>query len=144
MGYFDDNDILDHIDEDMLIQLTDDDDVGVVDWEKVAKAREAADALIDGYCGKHYSIPFSPTPPIIRDFSIIISIYNLFARRQVAPEERRTRYKDAVDFLKGVAKGENTLGVQPVPDPPGENGYTGASQVSARDKVFDADTLSKY
>jgi phage gp36-like protein len=144
MAYCTLDDLKDQISEDELIQLTDDSGSGSVDMEKIHGAIASADALIDGYCGKHYKVPFSPAPPIIRDFSVIIAIYKLFARRQGAPEDRRTRYKDAVDFLKGVAKGENTLGVQPVPDPPGEDGYTGAIQVSARDKMFDADILSKF
>jgi phage gp36-like protein len=144
MAYCTLDDLKDQISEDELIQLTDDDSTGSVDMDKINGAIASADALIDGYCGKHFSVPFSPTPPIIRDLSVIIAIYKLFARRQGAPDDRRTRYKDAVDFLKGAAKGENTPGIQPVPDPPGEDGYTGASQVSTRDKVFDADTLSKY
>ena len=144
MAYCTLDDLKDQISEDELIQLTDDEGAGSVDMEKIDGAIASADALIDGYCGKHFSVPFSPTPAIIRDFSVIISIYKLFARRQGAPEDRRTRYKDTVDFLKGVAKGENTLGVQPVPDPPGEDDYTGAGQFDTRDKMFDADTMSKY
>jgi len=144
MAYCTFDDLKDQISEDELIQLTDDNGSGSVDMDKIDAAIAGADALIDGYCGKHYSVPFSPTPPIIHDFSVIIAVYRLFARRQGAPEDRRTRYKDAVDFLKGVAKGENTLGVQPVPDPPGEDDYTGASQFSTKDKMFDADTMSKY
>lgn len=144
MAYCSFDDLTDQISEEKLIQLTDDDDVGAVDMDKIDAAIASADALIDGYCGKRYSVPFSPTPPIVHDFSVIIAIYKLFARRQGAPEDRRNRYKETIDFLKGVAAGNNTLGVQPVPDPPGEEDYTGASQVSARDKMFDADTMSKY
>ena len=144
MAYCTFDDLKDQISEDELIQLTDESGSGSVDMDKIDGAIAGADALIDGYCGKHHSVPFSPTPPIIRDFSVIIAIYKLFGRSPVAPDERRTRYKDAVDFLKGVAKGENTLGIQPVPDPPKQDGYTGASQISTRDKVFDDDTLSKY
>lgn len=144
MAYCTLDDLKDQIPENELIQLTDDSGSDSVDMDKIDAAIASADALIDGYCGKHYSVPFSPTPPIIHDFSVIIAIYKLFARRQGAPEDRRTRYKDAVDFLKGVAKGENTLGVQPVPAPPGEDDYTGASQFGTRGKMFDADTMSKY
>ena len=144
MGYFEDNDIFDLIDEDTLIQLTDDDNVGLVDWEKVAQVRKASDALINGYCGKVYKVPFSPVPELAKDFSLIISIYKLYGRRQGAPEDIKTRFDDTVDYLKGVAKGENSMGIQPDPDPPDDGDYSGSIRVDTGDKMFGSDTMSKF
>jgi len=110
MAYSTQSDILDQMDEDVLIQLTDDDDAGVVDADVVTQKIADADALIDGYCGARYSVPFTTVPALVLKFSVDIAIYNLYGRRKGAPEDRRNRFKEAVDFLKGVAAGNNSLG----------------------------------
>ena len=144
MAYCTQDDILNQISEDDLIQLTDDDDAGEVDTDKVSRAIDDAEALIDSYCGTKYLVPFSTVPDIIRSQAVEIAIYDLFARRMGAPEERKQRYDDAIRFLKDVAGGKASLGVQPPPDPPGDDNYTGGSQVSVRTKIFDSDTMDKY
>jgi len=110
MSYCAKSDILEQLDEDVLIQLTDDDDVGAVDDDVVTRAIADADAEIDSYCGTRYDVPFSSVPVMIRKVSVDIAIYNLYARRKGAPEDRKERYDDAVSFLKGVSKGLATLG----------------------------------
>jgi len=144
MAYCEQADILEQVDEDVLIQLTDDADAGEVDNDKVTRAIADADAEIDGYCGSRYSVPFSTVPDMIRKLSVDISVFNLYARRMGAPEDRKLRYDNAVRYLKDVSKGYASLGVQPVPDAPGEGDYTGGSRVTVRDKVFDEDTMDKY
>ena len=110
MAYCTQSDILDQMDSDVLIQLTDDADAGTIDADVVTQKIADADALIDGYCGARYSVPFDTVPALVLKFSVDIAIYNLYGRRKGAPEDRRTRYKDAVEFLKGVARGDNSLG----------------------------------
>lgn len=142
MAYCTQNDILDQMDEDVLIQLTDDDDAGVVDADVVTQKIADADALIDGYCGTKYkdSVPFDPVPALVLKFSVDIAIYNLYGRRKGAPEDRRTRYKDAVEFLKGVAKGENSLGEN---DPAaGETSFE--LSTNNPDRIFTRSKMSGY
>jgi phage gp36-like protein len=110
MAYSTQSEILDQMDEDVLIQLTDDDDAGVVDADVVTQKIADADALIDGYCGARYAVPFTTVPALVLKFSVDIAIYNLYGRRKGAPEDRRNRFKEAVDFLKGVSAGNNSLG----------------------------------
>jgi len=110
MAYCTQSEIIDQMDEDILIQLTDDDNAGVVDTDVVAQKIADADALIDGYCGARYTVPLSPVPALVLKFSVDIAIYNLYGRRKGAPEDRRNRFKEAVDFLKGIAAGNNSLG----------------------------------
>ena len=76
----------------------------------VADAIAAADAEIDAYCGKQYTVPFAPVPARVKSLSVDMSIYHLYSRRSVAPEIRRIKYEDAVKFLKDVAKGLAVLG----------------------------------
>jgi len=142
MAYSAQTDILEQIDEDVLIQLTDDDDTGVVDADVVTKKIADADALIDGYCGKRYTVPFFPVPPLLNKFSVDIAIYNLYGRRKGAPEDIRNRFKEAVDFLKGVAKGDNALGE----DDPEGTGTGDAPEMSTSNpvRIFTRGKMSGY
>jgi len=110
MAYSAKADILEQLDEDILIQLTDDVDAGVVDEDAVTRAIADADSEIDSYCGAHYEVPFSDVPAMVRKLSVDISIYNIYARRKGAPEDRKQRYDSAIRFLRDVAGGKASLG----------------------------------
>jgi len=110
MAYCTKTDILEQLEEDVLIQLTDDEDAGIVDDDKVTRAIVDADAEIDSYCGTKYDVPFTTAPAMIRKMSVDITIYNLYARRRGAPEDRKERYDDAISFLKDISKGIASLG----------------------------------
>ena len=86
MPYATQADILDQLDEDILIQLTDDADTGDVVDDVVTRAIADADAEIDGYCGKRYSVPFDTVPPIIRKFAVDIAIYTSTRGARVRPK----------------------------------------------------------
>lgn len=141
MGYCTLEDIQEQIPEEELIALTDDAGNDVIDTSAVDRAIEDADGEIDGYCGRRYSVPLSPVPKIIRKFSVDIAIYNLFSRREGAPEERRTRYKDAVRFLENVAKGIISLGVD---DPDGTPAESNAPRISSGDRVFSRSSMRGF
>ena len=140
MAYSTQSEILDQMDEDVLIQLTDDDDAGVVDTDVVTQKIADADALIDGYCGARYAVPFTTVPALVLKFSVDIAIYNLYGRRKGAPEDRRNRFKEAVDFLKGVAAGNNSLGEN---DPAaGETSFELSS--NNPDRIFTRDKMAGF
>ena len=110
MAYCTETDIKRQIDWDTVVQLTDDNDSGVIDTDILDRAIADADAEIDSYCGTKYDVPFSTVPVMIRKMSVDISIYNLYARRRGAPEDRKERYDDAISFLKDISKGIASLG----------------------------------
>ena len=110
MSYCTQADILEQLDEDVLIQLTDDDDLGAVDSDAVTRAIADADAEIDSYCGTRHTLPFSPVPVMVRKLSVDLAIYNLYARRRGVSEERQKRYDNAIRFLQDVSRGRVTLG----------------------------------
>jgi len=141
MAYCTQSDILDQMDDDVLIQLTDDDDEGTVDGDKVTRAVANADAEIDGYCGVRYSVPFAAVPDIIRAISVDIAIFNLYARRRGATPAVRDRYDDRIAFLKNVAKGLATLGED---DPDGVPSETHAPQISSSDRLFTRDSMEGW
>ena len=141
MAYCTEADILEQLEEDILIQLTDDDDEGVVDDDMVTRAIANADAEIDSYCGTKYTVPFTTVPPILLTVSVDIAIYNLYARRRGAPDSIKERYKDRIAFLKSVSKGEATLGED---DPDGTPSGANAPEISSSDRIFSRKKLQGW
>ena len=141
MPYCTKPDILEQLDEDILIQLTDDNDLGVVDDDVITRAIADADAEIDGYCGTRYSVPFSTVPGIIRKMSVDISIYNLYARRKGAPEDRQKRYDNAIKFLVNVSKKLVSLGADDPDAPPSD---THKPEIDQSDRIFTRDKMSGF
>jgi len=143
MDYCTKSDILEQIDEDVLIDLTDDDDVGSVDDDKVTRAISDADEEIDSYCGARHTVPFSTVPGIIRKLSVDIAIYNLYARRRGAPDDRKERYNNAVRMLRDISRGVISLGAD---DPEGSPPDTNAPEMASTnpDRVFSRDTMKGW
>lgn len=143
MAYCAQSDILEQIDEDVLIGLTDDDDDGDVDDDKVTRAIADADAEIDSYCGARYTVPFTTVPAIIRKMSVEIAIYNLYARRKGASESREKRYNNAIRLLRDVSKGVVSLGAD---DPDGSPPDTNAPQMATTnpDRIFSREKLKGF
>lgn len=122
MAYCTQTDLLTEVSEKDLAELTSDAD-GVIDAAVVTQMIANADSEIDGYVGKKYKTPLSsPVPPIVKTWSIRISLYNLFARRSNRlggiSEVVEKNYKNAIKSLEDVAKGLLTLGVDPPPAAP--------------------------
>lgn len=133
--------MLEQLEEDILIELTDDSGTGSVDADKVTRAIADADATIDSYCQGRYTIPLSPVPDMIRQVSVDIAIYNLYSRRQDSvPDNRLERYKNAIRFLDKVSKGQISLGATtPAPE------TTGASvDIDGSDRIFTRDKMSGF
>ena len=143
MAYCTQSDILEQLDEDVLIQLTDDADAGAVDASVVARAIIDADAEIDSYCGVRHTVPFTTVPEIIRKVSVDIAIYNLYVRRKGAPESRKERYDNAIRFLKDVSMGKASLGEN---DPEGTPPDTHAPQMSPDnpERIFTREKLKGF
>ena len=141
MAYSEKADILEQMDEDILIQLTDDVDAGIVNDDAVTRAIADADSEIDSYCGVRYSVPFSTVPDRVRKLSVDIAIYNLYARRKGAPEDRKTRYENAIRFLKDIAKGLATLGQD---DPDGSPAESNKPDIDQSDRIFTRDKMKGF
>lgn len=141
MAYCTQSDIVEQLDEDILIQLTDDADAGTVDADTVTRAIADADAEIDSYCGVRHSVPFATVPDIILKYSVDIAIYNLYARRKGAPDYRKERYDNAIRFLKDVAAGRASLG-EDDPDAPPMDTHT--PDISSNTRIFTRDKMSGF
>jgi len=141
MAYSTKADILEQLDEVILVQLTDDTGSGFVDDEKVSRAIEDADALVDAHCQARYQVPLSPVPAIIRQVSVDLAIYNLYSRRgDTVPENRIERYKNAVRFLERVSAGQISLGASsPAPDSTTNDVY-----IDQADRIFTREKMKGF
>lgn len=97
--------------DDELIQLTDraDPPVGAIDATVLTRALEAADGEIDSYLAARYSLPLASTPVILRDCAVDIARYRLHDRG--LPDLVKDAYKDRIAWLRDVAKGTASLGI---------------------------------
>lgn len=143
MAYCTIDDLMEQISEDELIELTDDDNTGVVETSRTDRAIADADAEINGYCGKRYGVPLSPVPALVRKFSADIAIWNLFSRKQIADEGREKRYTNAIRYLQDVAKGNATLGEGDPDTPPSDAGAPRMASANPA-RVFTRGTLEGY
>jgi phage gp36-like protein len=129
------------IPEATVIQLTDDENSGVVDENIVSEAIRQADSVIDSYCSSRYGVPFSPVPDVIKTCSVDIAIYNLYSRRaEELPGTRKDRYNNAMKILEGIAKGIVTIGE--TTEPAREGGPQ--CNLGEDDKTFTKSTLGNY
>jgi phage gp36-like protein len=141
MAYSTLSDVLNQIDEAQLIQLTDDENSGSVDETKVLAAISDADDLIDGYLGNQYTLPLTNPPAILRQISVALAMYNLYARRDLTVDARTLQYQWAVNLLTQMAIGKITLGAtDPEGDPPDKAGIMFTSDK----KVFTKQQMRNY
>lgn len=141
MAYSELTDIIDQLDEDSLIQLTDDENLSAVNDGRVTKAIADADATINAYCQGRYLVPLSPVPDKIRQVSVDIAVYNLYSRRgDTAPDIRIERHKEAIRFLEQVNAGKVTLGAAT----PAPVNTADKVNIKSNARVFDRDKMSGF
>ncbi|ACL05239.1 protein of unknown function DUF1320 [Desulfatibacillum aliphaticivorans] len=142
MAYSTISDILVQLDEQTLIQLTDDAGLGAVNQSVVSAAIEDADSEIDSYCGSRYDVPLSTATGMIGKISVDIALHNLWSRRsQGPPDSVEKRYANAVRFLRDVSAGKVTLGAN-APTEPESSGPR--STTDKADRIFTQDTLRDF
>jgi phage gp36-like protein len=102
--------------EDYILSSVDRDKDGGADLDALNSALTKASNVIDSYLGSRYDVPISPTPEILKQYTIDIGLY--YASPDLAlTEEKRRRYEDAIAWLKLAAKGDVSLGIA---DPPAD------------------------
>lgn len=133
-------DLLEQMDEEVLIQLTDDVKIGAVDSTVIDRAVANAVAVIDAHCGDRYSVPFSPVPDLVRMYAVDLAAYNLYSRRPniETPEVIGERQKQALAHLRLIQKGEASAGV-PVVVTSGPETF--GAMVSGNERLFSRRTM---
>lgn len=141
MTYCAQDDILEQVQENVLINLTDDNDAGVVDSTIIARAIEDAGAMIDAYCQRRYTVPLSPVPPMIRRLAVDLAIYNLYSRRDLMPPKvREDRQQAAVRFLEKASAGQIDLGAA---TPAREQSSHGVD-ITSPSRIFSRETMEGF
>ena len=143
MAYSTLDDIKKLLPEETIIQLTDDENLGVVNQGRVDEAIAQADAEINSYCASKYTVPFTTVPAIAKKISVDLAIYNLYSRKvDIIPETRAERYKNAIRQLEGISKGTISLGVDPAPAATTEGGAE--TNITTSDRIFTKDSMGGF
>lgn len=153
MGYCTVADVRELVKDDMFNSILGDIYIDEDDPETMAK-KEAditaltesaiadADAEIDGYLSKRYSVPYAEPPAVLKKFSKDIAAYNLVSRKGVNendPEKTYlTRYNSAIKFLTMVAEGKIDIGASK--DDPGKTAAEGFNFRSSR-RLFSRESM---
>lgn len=129
------------LEESEIIELTDDNDLGVIDTNNFAACVTSAERLIDGYCQSHYTVPFTtPIPALITEIAIRLTIAALYARKRQGNETAKELRQSQESLLAKINKGEIQIGISDTS--PISPQTTSASRV--RTKIFDETMMDKF
>lgn len=144
MAYSTLDDLKEIISEETIIELTDDQGLGVVDQAKVTKAITDADEEIDGYLRGRYELPFGTVPAIVNGLSANLTIFNLYCRRPEIelPQTLKMRYDNTIRTLERIQKGVISLGVTTGESPAEAGEYV--TNKAATDRTFSKSVLDSF
>jgi phage gp36-like protein len=116
MSYCSQANLIIEIGETELIQLTDRNNLGVIDMQAVTKALTSADATINAYLTA-YTLPLAVVPENFELLACDIACYYL--NRNRVNETVKDRYNQAIKYLEQIGKGllklePDTTGTRPV------------------------------
>ncbi|HUU89246.1 MAG TPA: DUF1320 domain-containing protein [Candidatus Glassbacteria bacterium] len=98
--------------EDVIMQLTDDNNVGQICQEIVDEAIASAQTIIDAYLRGRYPVEMETAdiPELITDLTTIITCYNLYRRKisLTMPDTIINEYKYCMQMLKDIQSGKIT------------------------------------
>ena len=145
MGYATLDDLKSAMSEQSLLDLSQDNpDLDELDLTVIDRALTDASELIDGYLRGRYILPITPTPSILRQLCVDIARYKLHLRRPEGgelPANISDSYKNALNILKAIPKGEFSLGdIQTQASTP----EPGPSRVMAPARIFTDELLAGY
>jgi len=109
MPYATQQDLIDRFGADELIQLTDDDNAGVINTDRVTQVLGDASTRIDGYLASRYTLPLTTVPPALTQYACDIARYIL--AKDTPTDTMSARYDEAIKFLGRVASGVYSLGI---------------------------------
>lgn len=127
--------LIDRYSESELIQLTDHAALGVIDVTVLDRCIADADGEIDGYLSPKYGAPLVTVPKSIERIACAITRYYLYD--DSVTDQVATLYKDAITFLKGVANGTISIGINAVGAEPIKSSDT--VQMESGGRVFGRD-----
>jgi len=124
-------DLINRFGEHELISISDHENVGGIDESVIDMAITDAAAEIDAYIGARYSVPLTSIPAVLTVHACNITRYRLYDERSL--DEVTERYKQAISFLKMVADGKGSLGIETGKEQQISHRVTAKKGVSATD-----------
>ncbi len=119
MGYISKQDLLDELGEDTLVQLSDNDGDGDIESEKVVnrinKAIEYAQSILDAHCRLRYSLPV-PVTALVKTICLDLAVFHLYKSRATVVKDsvyevKKIANDDAVKLLLNISQGKAALDV---------------------------------
>lgn len=91
--------------------LTDDTNGVTTDTAILTEAGVLADSVIDSNLRGKHTVPLTTVPPLIRELSVTLTIWNLYQRRinLAIPETLEAGFKDAKQTLKDIRDNKITI-----------------------------------
>lgn len=136
MTYAVKQDLIDRFGQTELAQLTDRTNGASIDDTVIGKALADADAKIDSYIAVVHQLPLVPVPATLVRIAGDIARYYLYDDR--VTEQVKDRFEDAIRFLRDVAAGKASLGVDTGGTPPA---VVDTVQFEGGQKVFEREDL---
>ena len=130
--------------DDVLVGLSDDDDVDAIDTTRTQEAIDSGAEEIDAFIGAVVDLPISgDVPPILGKLNVDIAIYNIYSRlHEIIPDTRQKRYDNAMRTLNQIATGKISFGLTPPPDKSSESGVSMVA--SSRTPIFSSDKMGTF
>ncbi|WP_181318157.1 gp436 family protein [Pseudogemmobacter blasticus] len=127
--------------------VADHDRVGVPDDAAITRALVMASGEIDTYLARRYTLPLTVTPAHLVQLCVDIALYRMALSQDVASEEHRKRYEDAISVLTKMADGRVSLVLPPVEGSEDETpAVTGAQPIVAGGppRLFSRDKMREF
>lgn len=140
MSYATQTDLESRFGSEELLQLSDHDNLGMVNVAVVAKAIADAEATINGYLRSTYTLPLSGIPDELVRVCCDLARFYLYADRVTDVVQKRR--DEAMSWLRDVSAGRISLGL----DTQGNAApvASGGVKFSANDRVFNAKSLDGF
>lgn len=121
-----------------LVQLSDRDALGTIDYDVVNRALADADATINGFVASRYRVPLTPVPAVVVKIASDLAFYYL---HRSADGSVKDAYAAAIRSLEGIAKGTLTLESANVETPAAGRQTI---QIAGPDRVFTRERLGGF
>lgn len=115
MAYSTNDDLFERMDQQLVIQLTDDANTGNINQDVLDDKRATCHELVNSYLRGQYTVPMDPAPKLLADVEADLLVDKLYSRRAniEKPESVKDTFNQAMDTLHKIAKGVIKLEDQP-------------------------------
>lgn len=124
---------------DTLIQLTDDDNLGVINATTVAGVIQDATILVEGYLRGRYALPLNPVPDLAASITADLAAWGCYALKPQfdIPDAIKDRRNTALALLARIQDGKMKL----YEDTTAPASNTPAASFSGPDRIFSRDKM---